>query len=331
MANDRQVIQFLSPAELVGLMNAAGVVTVHETGTSDGKPVIHASVKVVNAETGEQLPGGLPFSVVMFKGPGETGYSNIAIGTIVPVSELKIALPRNYFNFCNQRFRFTRVFPVDEQSFVIQMDMVLKNATREYVKFGFGLWGALFSQILFELMGRGREALVGAAEALAHTDFAQQVAVTPELAITEPLPEATSAEPEELTSAATPDESEAVLPLVAEAIIPVETLGGFAEPVQVAEASAVAVEALVESAMAGEPVTEKPAAEIAAAEMVDKSSLAETATGSDDVVEETTDCEPELSIAAGPTPGTDVFAQVNGLAEEKTVAELGEAKDVVPA
>ena len=108
MSKDRQVIAHLSPAELIALMNETGIIAVHESGNSDGKPVVHAALKVVNAKTGEQLPGGLPFSVVMFKGLNEPGYTNIAIGTIVPASDLKVSLPRDYFNFCNQRFRFTR-------------------------------------------------------------------------------------------------------------------------------------------------------------------------------------------------------------------------------
>jgi hypothetical protein len=212
MASDRHVIEFLTPAQLVALMNTSGIVSVRDTVMSDGKPVIHAALKVVNAETGEQLPGGLPFSVVMFKAPNEPGYSNIAIGTIVPANELRVALPRDYFNFCNQRFRFTRVFPVDDGSFVIQMDLILKNATREYIKFSFGLWGALYSQVLFELMGRGRESVIAAAETYArvHTDFATQIAMMPDV-----VPAAVDAAVEEPAA-------DAVMTLEAEAILPAE-------------------------------------------------------------------------------------------------------------
>ncbi len=261
MSNDRQVISYLSPADLAQLMNQTGVIAVHESGTSDGKPVIQAAVKVVNAQTGEQLPGGLPFSVVMFKGPKEPGYSNIAIGAIVPASELNVALPRNYFNFCNQRFRFTRAFPIDEHAFVIQMDLVLKNATREYVKFSFGLWGALFSQMLFELMGRGRESLVAVAEAYAaaHTDFAGQIATAPALSETfAPAAEAAG-------------ELDAVLPLTAEAIVadtdakvlPAEAVvakvEAFAAPELSIVAGPVAVESIV--VVAAEPAIVAQAAE----------------------------------------------------------------------
>ena len=204
MSKDRQVIAHLSPAELVALMNETGIIAVHESGYSDAKPVIHAALKVVNAKTGEQLPGGLPFSVVMFKGLNEAGYTNIAIGTIVPASDLNVILPRDYFNFCNQRFRFTRVFPVDTSSFVIQMDLVVRDVTRDYVKFNFGLWGALFTQILFELMGRGRESLIAAAEAYGavHTDFAEHVVTSPAV--------------DELPAAVMPLEQEAIVPAVGE-------------------------------------------------------------------------------------------------------------------
>lgn len=179
MSQDNKVIGYLTPAEMAVLMSETGMITVHESGMVDGKPVIHAALKVINAQTGEQLPGGLPFSVVLFKNPREPGYTNIAIGTIVPTAELEVALPRDYFNFCNQRFRFTRVFPIDERSFVLQMDLFVRNATREYVKYSFGVWAALFSQVLFELIGRGRESLVAAAEAYAmRNDIAQQYVST---------------------------------------------------------------------------------------------------------------------------------------------------------
>jgi hypothetical protein len=164
MGENNKVINYMTPAELAAVIQETGN-TVYEIAVIDGKPVIHAALRVVNARTGETIPGGLPFSVVLFKRPGEKNFSNIAIGTIVPVAELDIRLPRDYFNFCNQRLRFMRVFPLDERSFVIQMDLILHNATHEYVKFGFGLWGALFSQILYELIGQGRESLVAAAEA----------------------------------------------------------------------------------------------------------------------------------------------------------------------
>lgn len=180
MTQDNKVLAYVSPEEMAALMSETGMIAVHERVIVDGKPVIHAALKVVNAQTGEQLPGGLPFSVVMFKSQHEPGYSNIAIGTVVPVAELEITLPRDYFNFCNQRFRFTRVFPLDERSFVLQMDLFVRNATREYVKFSFGIWAAMFSQVLFELMGRGKESLVAAAEAYAaaKTGLSQQYVST---------------------------------------------------------------------------------------------------------------------------------------------------------
>jgi hypothetical protein len=281
MSNDRQVISYLSPADLVGLMKQSGVIAIHESGMSDGKPVIHASVKVVNAQTGEQLPGGLPFSVVMFKGPNEPGYSNIAIGTIVPVLELKVALPRDYFNFCNQRFRFTRTFPVDEHSFVIQMDLVVKNATREYVKFSFGLWGALFSQMLFELMGRGRESVVAVAEAYAavHTDFAEQIATTPALS------ESVAPTAEESV------EADAVMPLTAEAIV-------AGTEVEAPQAEAAVTEAKVEEiAVPPEPV------EIAAPEFSPELSIV-AGPAAVELVEVETDAAADLAV--GEAEATDV-------------------------
>lgn len=320
MANDRHVIQYMSPAELVGLMNATGVI-VQDTITTDGKPVIHAALKVVNAETGEQLPGGLPFSVVMFKSPSEAGYSNIAIGTIVPASELNVRLPRDYFNFCNQRFRFCRVFPVDERSFVIQMDLVLKNATREYVKFAFGLWGALFSQMVFELMGRGRESLIAAAEAYAqtHTDFAQQIATTPDVAIVEPVTEPIAAqEVAVMETEAEPPAEPAVLPLEVEAIIPQEA--ALDEAPKLEEPVEEAAEATVE------PVT----VEVPSDEIIPEQAVTEP-------IEEAEAIEPahevsvsELSIAAGPT--AEALPLEEAPAEEVAAepqAEEGDANDIV--
>jgi hypothetical protein len=169
MAQDDKVIGTISPAELLDVMRGTGMIVVQETGTVENKPVIHAALKLVHAQTGEELPGGLPFSVVMFKGAAEPGYSNIAIGTVVPAAELEITLPENFFNLCNQRFRFIRAFPLDASSFVLQMDLFLRNTTPEYIKFSFGLWGALFSQVLFELMGRGTQSLSRAAEVYAAT------------------------------------------------------------------------------------------------------------------------------------------------------------------
>lgn len=234
MANDNAVIGYVTPAALAEMMRQTGQITVHETVMSDGKPAIHAALRVVNARTGEMLPGGLPFSVVMFKQANEPGYSNIAIGTIIPSAELDIRLPRDYFNFCNQRLRFVRVFPLDERSFVVQMDLMLRNATREYVKFSLGLWGALFSQVLYELIGRGRESLVQAAEAYAATDVAAQVVSTvaaPLHAEIETLPETAIITPEEIVTPeeASPQEEAETVPLE---IVSVETLSPVEAPVE---------------------------------------------------------------------------------------------------
>jgi len=178
MAQDNRIISSLSPADLVVLLQETAGIAVLESAVADGRPVIQAAVKAVNAQTGELLAGGLPFSVVMFKGGNEAGYSNIAIGTVVPAAELDIHLPRDYFNFCNQRLRFIRVFPLDAGSFVIQMDLMLRGATREFVKFNFGVWSMLFKQVLYELLGSGRDSLVHAAEVYAATDVAQHYVAT---------------------------------------------------------------------------------------------------------------------------------------------------------
>lgn len=263
MSQDNKVIGYITPAEVAALMGETGMVAVHESGLIDGKPVIHAALKVVNAQTGEQLPGGLPFSVVMFKSPREPGYSNIAIGTVVPTAELEVALPRDYFNFCNQRFRFTRVFPVDERSFVLQMDLFVRNATREYVKYSFGVWAALFSQVLFELIGRGRESLVAAAEVYAaKNDLAQQY-VSTVIASDEPVAEETAVESTpEAVAADEPVHAEAPVDVVAaNDVATAETKSDEAiaqpttdePPVEVAEA--VTAEAVAES-VAPEPVAE---------------------------------------------------------------------------
>lgn len=323
MNNDRQIITYLSPAELVALMNATGTITVHESGISDGKPVIHAAMKVVNARTGQSLPGGLPFSVVMFKNAKEAGYSNIAIGTIVPVAELNVSLPRDYFNFCNQRFRFARVFPLDERAFVIQMDLMVKNATREYVKFSFGLWGALFSQMLFELMGRGRESLIAAAEAYAaaRTDFAEQIVTMPPPVEPEPVmdlaPETVVAE--EPVAETVVEEPVAEEP-PAEAVSDEPAAESVAEePVAVAEASA--------SEPPTEPVSESDThhgpcehAEITA-DPVEGADTVEAA----DVVEGET---PELTIAAGPAAEPVAETSLEPAILEP-VAEPVEPKDAV--
>ena len=167
MSQDAAVIRYLSQSEMLGLMRETGLISVQDTGLADGKPVIHALLKVINAQTGAELPGGLPFSVVMFKAPAEAGYSNIAIGTVVPATELRIDLPEDFFNLCNQRFRFIRAYPLDAGSFVLQLDLFLRDATRQYVKFMFGLWSAMFSQVLFELMGSNREGVNHAAQVYA--------------------------------------------------------------------------------------------------------------------------------------------------------------------
>jgi hypothetical protein len=277
MSQDDKVIAYLSPAEMVSLMNETGMITVHETVNTEGLPVIHAALKVVNAQTGEQLPGGLPFSVVMFKSPREPGYSNIAIGTVVPAAELQIALPQDYFNFCNQRHRFARVFPLDDRAFVLQMDLFVRNATREYVKFSFGVWAALFSQVLFDLMGRGRDALTAAAEAYAaaRMDFSQQyvsaVTASDESAVeqtaTEAAPEGV---PEEapLPEAVAEPAPEAAKEPVAEAGAsePVAEPKAEAETTAPAEVTAEAkAEAAPEAAAEGEPKAEAAAEPVAEA------------------------------------------------------------------
>jgi hypothetical protein len=169
MSQDNKVIAYASADELARLMQETGLISVHESTISEGHPVLHASLKVVHAETGAELPGGLPFSVVLFKGAREPGCSNVAIGTVVPAAELDIALTADFFNICNQRYRFVRVFPLDSTSFVLQMDLFVRNATREYIKFSFGLWAAMFSQVLFELVGRGGHSMSRAVDAFAAT------------------------------------------------------------------------------------------------------------------------------------------------------------------
>lgn len=169
MSRDSKVIEYLTSWELVALMNETAIIAVEETSMIEGRPVVHASLKVRHAKTGEELPGGLPFTVVLMKAAGEKGYSNLAIGTVVPAAELGVQLPANFFNRCNQRFRFVRAFPLDQSAFVLQMDLFVRNTTREFVKFNFGIWAAMFSHVLFELMGRDQpEAEVQTAAAAAY-------------------------------------------------------------------------------------------------------------------------------------------------------------------
>lgn len=311
MNKDRQIIASLSPADLVALMNETGTIMIHEAGMSDGKPVVHAALKVVNAQTGEMLPGGLPFSVVMFKNPDEPGYTNIAIGTIVPAAELNVSLPRDYFNFANQRFRFSRVFPVDEGSFVIQMDLVLKNTTREYVKFNFGLWGALFSQILFELMGRGRESLIAAAQAYAEarTDFATHIAVAP-VAADASEPQALMLEPDAIVPAAEMAEPVGVAEAVVEPVV--EPVGEGA----VTEAAA-EIDAVGDAAVDGEAPVEDAAVEIEAP----------IADAMVEAVEDVPTPSEHTEITADPVEGKD---HIEPVAEEPAV-QLASVEGELPA
>lgn len=242
MSKDDKVIGYLTPADMVALMNETGMIAVQESTIAAGQPAIHAAIKVINAQTGEQLPGGLPFTVVMFKTAREPGYSNIAIGTVIPAAELGVALPHDYFNFANQRYRFARVFPLDDRAFVIQMDLFLHNATREYVKFSFGLWAALFSQVLFELMGRGGESLHAAAQAFAaaRTELAQQFVETT-IASDEPAADETAV-------------VEAPIETVAE--VAPEAMAELPEPVAVTEAAEAPVEAEAEAVIAADVAPE---------------------------------------------------------------------------
>lgn len=273
MSKDDKVIEYITPADMVDLMNETGMIMVHDSTTQGGHPVVHAAFKTINAQTGEELPGGMPFSVVMYKTPREPGYSNIAIGTVVQVADLGLALPRDYFNFANQRYRFARVYPIDERNFVLQMDMFIHSATREYVKNGFGLWSALFSQILFDLMGRNGEQLHAAAEAFAaaRTEIAEQFVATavasdePAAAAADVLPETPVDVPSEAVIEASSEPANAVpdVPAVEAAVTP-----QAAEPVALAEAAAPAAELQgeVKAEAVGEPqakaaVDEAPAPE----------------------------------------------------------------------
>jgi hypothetical protein len=218
MSQDDKVIAYLTPAEMQALMRETGKIGIQEMEQSGGQPVIHALLKVVNAESGVELPGGLPFSVVMFKDGREPGYSNIAIGTVVPAAELGIVLPADFFNLCNRRFRFVRVFPLDATSFVLQMDLFLHNATREYVKYGLGVWSTLFTHILFELMGNGGRSLAAAAEVYAAAATAERFAsvVTEEPLAEVPLEAAEEAETEILALPVTEPVAEEAILLEAE-------------------------------------------------------------------------------------------------------------------
>jgi hypothetical protein len=206
MSQDGKVIGYLSLAEMQALLGETGLVGVLEAGQSGGQPVIHAALKVINAESGAELPGGLPFSVVLFKEPREPGYSNIAIGAVIPVTDLKLTLPPDFFNVCNRRTRFVRAFPYDANSFVLQMDLFLHNATREYVKFGIGVWSALFTHVLFELMGNA-PSLAAAAFAGGPDDRFVSTVTKPETAAETPAEEPATEVPAE-----TPVEVETIAP-----------------------------------------------------------------------------------------------------------------------
>ena len=215
MSQDSKVISYLSAPELAALMNATGAIAVEATTTADSRPVIQAHLKITDNRTGEEIPGGLPFAVVMFKGDREPGCSNIAVAARIPVGALGIRLPANYFNLCNEQYRFVRVFPLGHDAIALQMDIYLHAATREYVKFAFGIWATAFSQVLYDLMSQRSEMSVsqdavvaqhaavvdsGALEAILPADLggelveapvaAEPAAIAPEAA----MPEAAMAE-----------------------------------------------------------------------------------------------------------------------------------------
>jgi hypothetical protein len=258
MSRDDKVIAYLSPADMQALMRETGTISVLETVQSGGQPVIHAALKVVNAESGAELPGGLPFSVVMFKDGREPGYSNIAIGTVVPAAELKIVLPPDFFNLCNRRYRFVRAFPLDGQSFVLQMDLFLHNATREYVKYGFGVWGALFTHVLFELMGNGGQSLAAAAAAYAamaedmparfvETVTEEPVAEVPVEAAAEPAAASVDAPAEPAAEAVAEEADAEVKPEEAKAEVEAVVTDSAEPAAEVAETTAVAEPAAAET------------------------------------------------------------------------------------
>lgn len=62
----------------------------------------------------------------------------------MPYAQLGITLPADFFNRCNRSYRFLRAYALDADSFVLQMDLFLRNATREYVKYAFGVWATGF-------------------------------------------------------------------------------------------------------------------------------------------------------------------------------------------
>jgi len=277
MSQDNKVIGFISQAELTALMRETGLIAIQDTANADGKPVIHALLKVVNAQTGAELPGGLPFSVVMFKRAAEAGYSSVAIGTVVPAAELGIELPADFFTLCNQRFRFIRAYPLDASAFVLQMDLIVRGTTVEYIKFAFGLWTSMFSQVLFELMAHGHDAVSRAAEIYARVPVSF---IAPELdqTVGEPAVEAPIVAPQEAPDAAGE---------TAEAPVPAEQVAAeVAEATAPAAAEKASAAPAAETESATEPATkqttEPPAAEAetkpeAAAEKTEESTPVEAA------------------------------------------------------
>jgi hypothetical protein len=150
--SDGNIIPRMSWAELTALMRETGMIETEGTGRVDGLPTIGASLKIVNAETGEKLPGGLPFSVVLFKDVHQAGYSSIAMVATVPAAELNPQMPPGFIDACNRRHRFVSVYALDKGSFIVQADMIIRGVTREHLKYGFGVWAAALSQILFDLV-----------------------------------------------------------------------------------------------------------------------------------------------------------------------------------
>jgi hypothetical protein len=165
--SDNDVSSKMTWAELSVLMRETGMISIEGVGRLDGLPTIGASLKIVNAETGEKLPGGLPFSVVLFKDLSQAGYSDVALVATVPAAELNAHLPRDFVDSCNRRHRFVRAYPLDQNSFIVQADLFLRGTTREQLKYTFGVWAAALSQILFDLVTASPDDRPVAAEDLA--------------------------------------------------------------------------------------------------------------------------------------------------------------------
>ncbi|MDE2182952.1 MAG: hypothetical protein KGJ78_08020 [Alphaproteobacteria bacterium] len=152
MGRDRKIIEFISPSDMSAVMAETGLIGVEGTDSAEGAPVIHAVFKGLVPATGAYVASGIPFTVVMSKGPKDRGYSNIAVVAKVPAGELNARSAAVFAQACNRELRFVRAYLSGQGDLVLQADLFLRMATREYVKFWFGALAEIYLEALSGLV-----------------------------------------------------------------------------------------------------------------------------------------------------------------------------------